>query len=283
VFAPALTIVMFFFAYLRGYNNFIGRSILLHTRAIGANALRKHEEAHLIFIFLTAGDLLEQFVFSANKLNAIWGIFALLVVFVWFVFLKVIGLIKEFVWGIGLDVNQDNVLLFMNAWIIFVTIFIVVLFSNMCGLLPFALTLTSSLVGPFFISIALFFSCFYILLLQRRTSSLAGFLPTGSDLFVAPLLSTVEVISYAAKFISLAVRLFANMFAGHLLLKVFYTICYQVILVLSSFFVFIEICSFSFASSITVLEIMIAVLQAFVMLLLSALYFKEAHSFIVSH
>jgi F-type H+-transporting ATPase subunit a len=153
----------------------------------------------------------------------------------------------------------------------------------MCGLLPFALTLTSSLVGPFFISLVLFFGCFYILSLQRRIFSLAGFLPAGSDLFVAPLLSTVEVISYAAKFISLAVRLFANMFAGHLLLKVFYTICYQLVLIFSSFFVFVEICSFSFASSITVLEIMIAVLQAFVMLLLSALYFKEAYSFIASH
>jgi len=73
------------------------------------------------------------------------------------------------------------------------------------------------------------------------------------------------------------------MFAGHLLLKVFYTICYQLVLIFSSFFVFVEICSFSFASSITVLEIMIAALQAFVMLLLSALYFKEAYSFIASH
>lgn len=158
-----------------------------------------------------------------------------------------------------------------------------ILISNLVGLLPFAFTFTSSLSIPFFVSIMLFFSCFFVLVLGQHSNTLAGFLPAGSSPFVSPLLAAVEVISYAAKYVSLAVRLFANMFAGHLLLKVFYTICFQVATLMSSFFVFLEFGAFSFASFITALEVMIAFLQAFVILLLGALYFKEARSFVFSH
>jgi hypothetical protein len=70
VFLPAIAVAMFFFAYLRGYNNFTGRSTLLHTEATGINSLRERGGL-LIPILLTAGDLLEQFIFSIDKLSAI--------------------------------------------------------------------------------------------------------------------------------------------------------------------------------------------------------------------
>jgi F-type H+-transporting ATPase subunit a len=111
----------------------------------------------------------------------------------------------------------------------------------------------------------------------------AGFLPAGTERAIGPLVILIEIVSNLAKFISLGVRLFANMFAGHLLLKVFYSICFQVTTAISLFFFLPEFFTTAFVFFIVSLEAMIALLQSFVFVLLSVLYLKEAENFILSH
>ncbi len=111
----------------------------------------------------------------------------------------------------------------------------------------------------------------------------AGFLPAGTSKPIAPLIVVIELISTVAKFISLGVRLFANMFAGHLLLKAFYAVSFQVLVSLSLFYFFADIFIMLFLFFITSLEFMIACLQAFVMVLLAALYLNESDTFVNAH
>jgi len=108
-------------------------------------------------------------------------------------------------------------------------------------------------------------------------------LPAGTNLFIAPLIILIEVVSTIAKFASLGIRLFANMFAGHLLLKVFYSIAFQIVAGLTLFLALSEALVSFLLFAIIALEIMIAFLQSFVMLLLTVLYFKEAENFIYAH
>ena len=154
---------------------------------------------------------------------------------------------------------------------------------NLAGILPLAFTFTSSLAVPFAASLTIFFVSFYTAVARGGLSAAAGFLPAGTERAIAPLVILIEVVSTFAKFISLGVRLFANMFAGHLLLKVFYSISFQLMASISFFLFLPEIFAVAFVFFVITLEVMIAFLQAFVFVLLSILYVKEAENFICAH
>lgn len=239
------------------------------------------------FIFNAgAADLLEQFivVLSDSRHLFVYLVTFLfnagLVIFVCVFFIKQAA---NFTLHTIKDVAGETALNMLLAWPVLASIFIVIIFSNLTGLLPFSYTLTGSLAAPFSISLALFFTYFYILLLNGGLRLFAGFLPAGTNIFIAPLIVLIEVISTIAKFISLAVRLFANMFAGHLLLKVFYTISFQMVVSATLFISLGNAAVLVFLGFITLLEMLIAFLQAFVLLLLAAIYLKEADSFINAH
>lgn len=114
-------------------------------------------------------------------------------------------------------------------------------------------------------------------------SSFAGLVPAGDRNAITPLVAAIELISNFAKFISLGVRLFANMFAGHLLLKVLYSAVFLVVSagsILSAGLAFLVIL---FTVFIVVLETMIAFLQAYVFLLLTTIYIKDIKLFVSAH
>jgi ATP synthase subunit 6 len=102
----------------------------------------------------------------------------------------------------------------------FYILFFFVLISNLGGLIPFVYTITSLALVPFFFSLINFIFVSIFIVSGYRTLSLAGFFPAGTNIYIAPLLVLIEIISYFVKLFSLAVRLFANMFAGHVLVKV---------------------------------------------------------------
>jgi F-type H+-transporting ATPase subunit a len=154
---------------------------------------------------------------------------------------------------------------------------------NLVGILPFSFTATGSLAAPFCFSLTMFFLCFITATMRGGLAAVAGFLPTGTERTIAPLVILIEVVSNFAKFVSLGVRLFANMFAGHLLLKVFYSICFQVAASINFFLVLPEVMTGAFVFFVVALEVMIAFLQAFVFILLSILYLKEAENFLAAH
>jgi F-type H+-transporting ATPase subunit a len=102
----------------------------------------------------------------------------------------------------------------------FIFIFIYILFSNFIGLIPYSLTTTSFLVLTLYVS----FTCFIALNLAGFKIHLfyifSLFVPEGTPFALIPFLILIEFISYFARVASLSIRLFANMMAGHTLLKI---------------------------------------------------------------
>jgi ATP synthase subunit 6 len=100
------------------------------------------------------------------------------------------------------------------------TVFCFILFSNLLGLIPYSFTVTSHLIVTFGLAFALFFGINVLGIAKHGFNFLSLFLPGGAPLMLAPFLVVIELISYVFRVISLSVRLFANMMAGHALLKI---------------------------------------------------------------
>jgi F-type H+-transporting ATPase subunit a len=233
-------------------------------------------------------DLIEPFVLTVPNARALVALLLVgTVVFVFgsFLFIRIVIFAGDFACATIRDVNQDAADESSKNRVFFMVVFVCVLFSNINGILADSFTITGSMAAPSFISLMVFFAYAYTIISRYGLRALAGFIPAGTHPAIVPLIVFIEVVSTFAKFASLAIRLFANMFAGHLLLKVFYCICYQafaysmVALALpidgAAMYVFLAV--------IVLLELMIAVLQAFVMLLLCAIYLKEADNFVMAH
>lgn len=148
------------------------------------------------------------------------------------------------------------------------TIFMFVLFGNLLGMLPYGFTFTSHIVVTFTMALFVFLGVTVIAIAKHKMHFFSFFMPPGVPMYMAPLLIPIEIISYLSRPISLSVRLFANMLAGHTLLKVFAGF----IAALGVFGIF----PFAFVVALTGLEIVIAFLQAFVFAILTCLYLNDA-------
>ena len=148
------------------------------------------------------------------------------------------------------------------------TVFMFVLFGNLFGMLPYGFAFTSHIIVTFTMAVVVFLGVTVIALIKHRLRFFTFFMPPGVPLVMAPLLVPIEIISYLSRPISLSVRLFANMLAGHTLLKVFAGF----VVTLGLFGVF----PLAFVIALTALEIVIAFLQAFVFTILTCLYLNDA-------
>lgn len=116
---------------------------------------------------------------------------------------------------------EDNLGKKANAFVPFVVaVFLFVLQSNLIGLVPYSFTVTSHLIVTFGLALTIFVGVNIIGGQYHKINLLSLFLPQGTSLPLALLLVPIELVSYIFKPVSLAVRLFANMMAGHTLLKV---------------------------------------------------------------
>jgi len=94
------------------------------------------------------------------------------------------------------------------------------LFSNLIGLIPYSFTTTSHLIVTFTLSLSIFVGINIICIKKHKFHMLSLFIPSNTSFGLALLLVPIELLSYIFKPISLGVRLFANLMAGHTLLKV---------------------------------------------------------------
>ncbi|MBI2978828.1 MAG: F0F1 ATP synthase subunit A [Rhodospirillales bacterium] len=148
------------------------------------------------------------------------------------------------------------------------TVFMFVLFGNLFGMVPYGFTFTSHIIVTFTMAIVVFLGVTVIALIKHKLHFFTFFMPPGVPLIMAPLLVPIEIISYLSRPVSLSVRLFANMLAGHTLLKVFAGF----VVALGLFGAF----PLAFIVALTALEIVIAFLQAFVFTILTCLYLNDA-------
>ena len=148
------------------------------------------------------------------------------------------------------------------------TLFIFILFSNVLGLIPYSFTVTSHIIVTFGMAIVVFLGVTIIGLVKHKMKFFTLFVPQGIPIALAPLLVIIELISYLVRPITLSVRLFANMMAGHTLLKVF-----------GGFVValgFLGIGPLFVTVALYGLELIVAGLQAYVFAVLTCLYLNDA-------
>ena len=148
------------------------------------------------------------------------------------------------------------------------TVFMFVLVGNLFGMIPYSFTFTSHIIVTFTMAMFVFLGVTIIAIVKHKLHFFSFFMPPGVPMVMAPLLVPIEIISYLSRPISLSVRLFANMLAGHTLLKVFAGF----VISLGMFGIFPLV----FVVALTGLEIVIAMLQAFVFTILTCLYLNDA-------
>ena len=149
------------------------------------------------------------------------------------------------------------------------TIFMFVLVGNMVGMLPYSFTFTSHIIVTFALAAVVFIGVTVIAFIKHGLHFFSFFVIPGLPWYMLPLLIPIEVISYLSRPISLSVRLFANMLAGHTLIKVF------AMFVISMPF-YTGVLPLAFIVALTGLEILIAFLQAYVFAILTCLYINDA-------
>ena len=150
------------------------------------------------------------------------------------------------------------------------SLFMFVLIGNMVGMVPYQFTFTSHIIVTFALASVVFIGVTILGFINHGIRFFAFFYIPGVPFYMHPLLIPIEVISYLSRPISLSVRLFANMLAGHTLLKVFAGF------VVSMPF-FTGVFPLTFIVALTGLEILIAFLQAYVYAILTCLYINDAY------
>nr|WP_194443702.1 F0F1 ATP synthase subunit A [Pseudoroseomonas aerophila] len=155
------------------------------------------------------------------------------------------------------------------------TLFMFVLFGNVIGLLPFAFTYTSHIAVTFALAAIVFLVTTIVALALHGKKFFGYFFPEGAPLWLAPIIVPVEVVSYLSRPISLSVRLFANMVAGHVLLKVFATF---VVLLggLGAIGPVVAVLPLGVNVLLIGFELLVAFLQAYVFAILTSIYLHDA-------
>ena len=155
------------------------------------------------------------------------------------------------------------------------SIFMFVLFANLLGLLPFSYTVTSQIVVTFALAGLVMAVVIGYGLITHGTHFLHLFAPSGVSPFLLPFIVLIEVISFMSRPISLSVRLFANMLAGHITLKVFGGF---IVLLLGAggFAALISPLPLIGIVVLTAFELLVSFLQAYVFAILTCVYLNDA-------
>jgi len=156
-------------------------------------------------------------------------------------------------------------------------LFLYILTNNLIGMVPYSFTTTSHITLTFFLSFSIFVAMNIIGFQRHGIELFSLFLPANTGFFLALLLVPIELISYIAKPISLGVRLFINLMAGHSLLKVIVGFSWNMLLVEN-----LKGIVFIFPLLILVLlmglELGVALIQAYVFITLTAIYLNDSEA-----
>ncbi|MET0194056.1 MAG: F0F1 ATP synthase subunit A [Hyphomicrobiaceae bacterium] len=177
----------------------------------------------------------------------------------------------EFVAGMLRDsAGQSGMKYFPFVFSLFMFIFA----ANMLGMIPGAFTVTSHIVVTAALAALVFFTVLVVGFAKNGLHFLKLFVPSGVPIYILPLVTLIEVISFLSRPISHSVRLFANMLAGHITLKVFGG--FVVMLLGAGSYSILAPLPLAFAVALTALEFLVAFLQAYVFTMLTCMYLNDA-------
>ena len=155
------------------------------------------------------------------------------------------------------------------------TLFLFIFAANMLGMFPYWFSPTSQIVITATMALMVFFSVVVVGFAKNGLKFLKLFVPSGVPIYILPFVVLIEVISFFSRPLSHAVRLWANVFAGHLVLKVFAGFVPQLVAAGGAFGI-LAILPLGMTVGLYALEFLVAFLQAYVFALLTCIYFNDA-------
>ena len=155
------------------------------------------------------------------------------------------------------------------------SLFMFIMISNFIGIIPYTFTVSSHLIVPVALALVVFFTVLFYGIYKNGLKFFKIFVPSGVPIAILPLVMFIEVLSFFLRPVSHSVRLFANMLAGHIALKVF-----------ASFIGMLGALGFlgwagavlplGLTMALTALELLVAFLQAYVFAILTCIYLNDA-------
>ena len=155
-------------------------------------------------------------------------------------------------------------------------IFTFILLANLSGLIPYSFTITSHLIITFSLSLSIFIGVNIICLKKYKFVMLSLFIPSNTSFLLALLLVPIEFVSYIFKPISLGVRLFANLMAGHTLLKVIVGFAWSMLLLDDLLLSLTHLLPLLILILLMGLELGVAIIQAYVFTILTCIYLNDS-------
>ena len=156
------------------------------------------------------------------------------------------------------------------------TLFVFILFGSLFGLTPVKFTFTSHLIVTMALSLTVFA---YVNFLAFRTHGVGFFkffMPAGAPVYFAPLIVLIEVISYLFRPITLGVRIFANILAGHIMIKLFGDFSSMMTEALGVTGVLLSVFPVMMMAVLYGFEVMIFLVQSYIFILITSLYIRDA-------
>jgi F-type H+-transporting ATPase subunit a len=175
-------------------------------------------------------------------------------------------MLVEFIKGMILDTMGEKGLRFFPF---IATLFLFILFCNLLGLIPGSYTVTSQIIVTAAFALFVYAMSLVVGFALHGFRFLGILVPGGTPVLLLPLMVPIEIVSQLARPLSLAVRLFANMTAGHTILAVLFGMALSLPL-------WIGWAPFAFTIAINGLEVMIAVIQAYIFTILTCVYLGDA-------
>ena len=170
----------------------------------------------------------------------------------------------------------DNINIKGEKYLPFISIlFLYILLVNLIGLVPYSFTVTSHLIITFTLSFSIFIGINIICINIYKSEMLSLFIPSNTSFGLALLLVPIEFVSYIFKPISLGVRLFANLMAGHTLLKVIVGFSWSMLL-LENILSFFHLVPLLILVVLMGLELGVAIIQAYVFTILTCIYLNDS-------
>lgn len=186
-------------------------------------------------------------------------------------------LVAEMLYSFVVKMVNDNAGDQARPFIPFIfSLFMFILFGNLLGLIPGSFTFTSHIIVTFGLALMVITVVTILGFVKHGLHFLELFVPKGVSVYIAVFLVPIELISYLTRPVSLSVRLFANMMAGHAMLKVFAGFSVLAVGALGTLGGVIGLLPMLINVLLTGFELLVAVLQAYVFSVLSCLYIRDA-------
>lgn len=187
-------------------------------------------------------------------------------------------------WSISLETSHASILNMVKSQIgsanekylpFIYSLFFFILISNLIGNVPYNFAIGTSVIVSLGLSVTIFIGVTLLGLARHRLHFFAFFVPAGTPGILVPLLILIEFISYIARAFSLGVRLFANLVAGHALLKILSGLLAKLFLA-GILVAVVTLVPFAIFTALVGLEIAVSFIQAYVFCLLTCSYLKDA-------